>query len=116
MLHRFADRQEEHVLAQPREDAEALQLVFDGIFHLGHAQFDALGVKLLVELGDHVGGGDVHARDRLGRDHEPADGRRRARDGGEDPVAEELSVGEKERGVPAKQDEARNLPRLLDTA
>ena len=57
---------------------------------------------------DGVGGGDVDAGDRLGRDDEPADGGGRARDRVEHAVVEELGVGEKERGIPAEQHEARD--------
>ena len=58
------------------EQPESLQFVLDRSLHLREAQFDAGRVKGLVELDQGVGGGDIDARDRRGRDHEPADRRR----------------------------------------
>ena len=60
----------------------------------------------------HVGGRDVDARDRLGRDDEPAHRRRRARDGVEHAFVEQLGVGEEQRRIPAEQHEARDQARI----
>ena len=76
--HGFIDGSEKGVLTQAREHLEAFELVLDRILHLGEAQLDSSVVQRVVELADRVGRGDVDARDRLRRDHEPADGRRRA--------------------------------------
>ena len=67
--HRFAERREEGLFAEAREEPEALQLVLDRILHLGETQLDTGGVQGVVELADGIGRGDVDARDRLRRDH-----------------------------------------------
>ena len=50
--HGFAERREERLLAEAREEPEALQLVLDRILHLGKAQLDARGVQGVVELAE----------------------------------------------------------------
>jgi hypothetical protein len=55
--HCFVNDRKERLLAEAREEPEALQLVLDRILHLGEAQLDACGGKGVVELGDDVGGG-----------------------------------------------------------
>ena len=60
----------------------------------------------LVQLGQHVRGGDVHAGDGLGRDDQPAHRRRRCRHRVQHAVLEQFGVGEEQRRVPAKQDQA----------
>ena len=101
----FLDGGKETLLAEVREKPEALQLVLDRILHLGEKHLDAGGGQCVVELGDSVSGGDVDAGHRLGGDDEPSDRGGRTRDGVENPVVEELGVGEEERRIPAEQDE-----------
>ena len=74
-----AERREEVLFAEPREELEALQLVFDRILHFSKAQLDACRVQGVVELADDVSGGHIDAGDRLGRYHQPAYRCRRAR-------------------------------------
>jgi Sigma-54 interaction domain len=70
---RFLDRCKEGLLAEAREESEALQLVLHRVLHLGKAHLDTRGVKRLVELANDVARGDVDAGDGLGRYDEPAD-------------------------------------------
>jgi hypothetical protein len=58
---------EEVFLAKPRVQSKSLQLVLYGIFEFGKAKLDALTVQHLVQFGDCIAGGDVHAGDRLRR-------------------------------------------------
>jgi len=44
--HCFADRREEGLFAEAREEPEALQLVLDRVFHLGEKQLDAGGCSV----------------------------------------------------------------------
>jgi len=73
--HRFAEGREGSLFAEAGKEPEALQLVLNRILHLGETKLDAGGMQGVVEFADDVGCGDVHARDRLRRDHQPADGR-----------------------------------------
>ena len=98
--------------AKSGEKPESLQLVFDGILHLSHAQLDASRLQGFVELGQHVGGGHIHAGDRFRRDDQPAHRSRRCSHRVQHPVVEQLSVGEKQRRIPAKQDQAGNAARV----
>ncbi|MNT19945.1 hypothetical protein D3C72_1552330 [compost metagenome] len=63
-------------------------------------------MQRVVQFSQHVGGGHVDAGDRFCGDHQPAHGRGRCRDGVEHAVAEQFGVGEKQGGIPAKQDQA----------
>src|SRR6516162_1757097 len=72
--HRFAKGREKVFLAEARKQPKALQLVLDRILHLGKAELDAGSVQCIVKLADNISSGDVNTRDRLSRDHEPADG------------------------------------------
>ena len=101
-----ADRREEELFAEACEKSEALQLVLDRVLQLGKAQLDARRVQGLVQFGQHVGGGDVDAGDRLGGDDQPAHRRRRCRHGVEHALLEQLGIGEEQRRVPAEQDQA----------
>ena len=69
-----------------------------------------------VELGQHVGGGHVDAGHRLGRDHDPLHRRRRLRHGLENPLTEQLGIGEEQRRIPAEEHQARDPPAPPDTA
>jgi len=71
--HRVAEGREEGLVAEAREEPEALQLVFDRILYLGETQLDAGGAQGVIELADGIGCGDVDARDRFCRDDEPTD-------------------------------------------
>src|SRR5262245_27426788 len=73
LAHRLTDRREECVLAEPTEQAKSLELVFNRVFHLGEAQFDVDRLQGLIEVADCVGGGNIDARDRLGRYDDPTD-------------------------------------------
>jgi len=48
--HRFAEGHEEGLLAEAREEPDALQLVLDRILYLGETQLDASSVQSVVEL------------------------------------------------------------------
>ena len=104
------------VFAKPREKPESLQLVLDGILHLGKAQLDAGRVQGFVQLGQHVGGGDVHAGDRFRRNDQPAHRRRRCGHRVQHAVMEQLGVGEKQGRIPAKQDQAGDAGARRDSA
>ena len=52
---------EKMLLAESGEEAEALQLVFDGIFHFREAQFDTGRPQGPIEFDKNVGGGNVDA-------------------------------------------------------
>jgi len=56
-----ANGREEILLAKLREQSKSLQLVLYRIFQFGKAQLDALRVQRLVQFGDGIAGGDVHA-------------------------------------------------------
>ena len=100
---RSPDGRKKETFADPCEQSETLELVLHGILELGEAQLDAGFAQRLVQFGEHVGGGDVHAGHRLRRDDQPAHGRRRSRDGLENALLEQLGVGEEQRRVPAEQ-------------
>ena len=48
----LAERREERLRAEAREEPEALQLVLDRVLHLREAQLDAVGAQRVVELGE----------------------------------------------------------------
>src|SRR4029077_18055793 len=85
---------EKILLAKLREQYESLQLVLYWIFQFGKAQLDTLRVQRLVQFGDCIAGGDVHAGDWLRRNDQPAHRRRRFRHGVQNALFEEFSVGE----------------------
>src|ERR1700730_662183 len=89
-----ANRWEKATLAKLREQSKSLQLVLYGIFEFGKAKLDTLRVQRLVQFGDYIAGGDVHAGDWLRRNDQPAYGRRRFRHGVKSALFEEFSVGE----------------------
>jgi hypothetical protein len=107
-----ASCRKERRLSKPREKPESLQLVLDGILHLGHAQLDASRVQGFVELGQHVGRGHVHAGDGLCRNDQPVHRRRRCSHCVQRPLMEQLGVGEKQGRIPAKQDQPRDESRV----
>lgn len=47
-VHRFAESRKEGLFAEPFEESETLELIFDRIFHLSKAQFNAGGVQGVV--------------------------------------------------------------------
>src|ERR1700686_1347208 len=67
-----ADRWEKATLAKLREQSKSLQLVLYGIFEFGKAKLDTLRVQRLVQFGDCIAGGDVHAGDWLRANDPPA--------------------------------------------
>ena len=71
--HGLSDCGEERSFAEPSEETEALQLVFDWILHLGKTQLDS-GVhsRLSAEFAYDIGGSDVDAGHWLGGNHQPA--------------------------------------------
>jgi hypothetical protein len=69
-----------HPPSPPIRRDEALQLVFDRIFHLSEAELDARGVQRIVELCDDVGRSDVDARHGFGRNDAPIHRRGRGGD------------------------------------
>src|SRR5215469_2674768 len=76
------------------------------VLEFGEYQGNALVVQRLVQVFEHVGGGGVHVRHRLGRDDDPE----RLRLGrGEPPdlVAERLGVGEEQWGIEPVDHQAR---------
>ena len=87
-------------------------LSFTGSFISAKHSSMPASLQGLVEFREHVGGRDVDARDRLGRDDHPPHGRGRASHGLEHALVEQLRVGEEERRVPAEQHEPGNQPRL----
>src|SRR6516225_3760638 len=95
-----ADGRKEVTLAELRIQSESLQLVLDGVLEFGKAKLDPSLVQRYVQLGDGVAGGDVDAGDGLGRNHQPAYGRRRFRDRIQDAFSEALGIGKKQRGIP----------------
>src|ERR1700739_3161981 len=70
---------EKILLAKLREQSKSLQLVLYRIFQFGKAELDTLRVQRLVQFGDCIAGGDVHAGDWLRRNDQPAHRRRRFR-------------------------------------
>src|ERR1700751_3880189 len=94
--HGFAEGREEGLLAQARKESEALQLVLDRILHLGETQLDSGGAQGVVEFGKRVACGDVDARDRLRRDHEPTDRCGRARNSIQNSFMKQLGIREEE--------------------
>src|SRR5512139_453550 len=102
---------EEGLLAKLRKQPESLQLVLDRVLHLGEAQLDARCVQGMVQFGQHVGGGDVHAGDRFGRHDQPAHRRRRSGHRIERALVEQFGVGEEQRRIPAEQDQAGDQAR-----
>src|ERR1700742_927701 len=60
-----ADGREETLLAKLREQSESLQLVLHRIFQFGKTELDTPRVQRLVQFGNSIAGGDVHAGDRL---------------------------------------------------
>src|ERR1700721_2533182 len=86
-----------------------LHLVLYGILELGKTKLDALCVQRLVQFGECIAGGDVHAGDRLRRNDQPTYRRWRFRHGIQNALLEEFGVGEEEWRVPPKQDQSRDL-------
>ena len=66
-----ADGREEERLADPIEQSKPIQLVLRRVLELGKAELCPPFAQSVVELDQKVGGGDVDARDRFGRDDEP---------------------------------------------
>jgi hypothetical protein len=92
--------------------AVAFEPVFDGVFQLGKSKLDPARRELCIELEDHVGGGRVNVGDRFGCDDDPTRSGRGQVDCVDHASAEGVCVREKKRGIPADQQEARNLPRI----
>src|SRR5215813_13890903 len=110
--HGYADGWEEVALPKLREQAKSLQLILYGILEFGKTQLDTLRMQRLVQFGNHVAGGDIHAGDRLRGDDQPAHGCRRRRHGIQGAFLEEFSVGEEQRRIPPKQDQPRDSARI----
>src|ERR1700726_2262213 len=100
---------EKILLAKLREQSKSLQLVLYWIFQFGKAELDTLRVQRLVQFGECIAGGDVHAGDRLRRYDQPMYRRRRFRHGIQNALLEEFGVGEEQWRVPPKQDQSRDL-------
>ena len=65
-----------------------------------------------MQLDEGIGGSDVDAGDRFGRDDEPRDLGRSCGCCGKNAFLEKLRVGEEQRRVPPKQQQARQLARV----
>ena len=114
-IHRVADRREERVFAETREESVALQLVLHGIFHLGEAEFDARvaqasssSTSMSAAVTSTLVTGSAATTTQLTVVGDEADGARNA-------FVEQLCVREEQRRIPAEQHEARNLARVRDS-
>src|SRR5260221_11289621 len=70
-----ADGREKAILAKLRQQSEFLQLVLYGILELCKTKLDTLCVQSLVQFGECIAGGSVHAGDRLPPNDQPTSGR-----------------------------------------
>ena len=104
--HRFVDRGEERLFSEAGKQAEALQLVLYGIFHLGETQFDARSVQRIVKFTDDVGCGDIDTRDWFRYNHKPLHGCCGVGNRIQYASMEQFSIREEERCIPTEQYEA----------
>ena len=115
-VHGRVNGREKMLFAEAREKPKALQLVLDRIFQFGKAQLDTRRSQCVVKFGQGVGRSDIDAGHRLRRDDQPAHRRRRRRHRVEDPLLEQLGVGEKQGRIPAEQDQAGDRDGHPDSA
>src|SRR4029077_13480823 len=85
---------EKILLAKLREQSKSLQLVLYWIFQFGKAELDTLRVQRLVQFGDCIAGGDVHAGYWLRPHEQPRHRGRGLRHGVQNALLEEFSVSE----------------------
>src|SRR3954462_4336732 len=100
-----AERRKEEALAELREQSEPLELVLYGILELGKAQRDTHRMQRIVQLRDHIAGGDVDAGDRLRRDDQPPYRSWRLRHRVQRALLEQFGVGEEQGRVPPEQNQ-----------
>src|SRR5271169_270233 len=101
----------EGTFAKLGEKPEALELVFDGVFEFGEAQLDSGLVQSLIQFGEGIGRSDVHAGDRFCGNDQPARRSWRFRRGVQNTFLEQLGIGEEQRCIPTKEDQAGYLTR-----
>ena len=98
---RRADGREERFFAEPRQEPESLQLVLDGVFHLGEADSMPAACRVSSSSASDIRGSHVDAGDRFRRHDHPAHRRGRcATAPARDP--EQLGVGEEQGRIQRK--------------
>src|SRR5262245_29234575 len=109
---RHSDGWEEELLTKLCEQAKSLQLVLHRILQFGKTQLDPLRMQCLIQFGNHVAGGDVHAGHRLRCNDQPAYGCRRCRHGVQHALLEEFGIGKEQRRIPPEQNEPGDPARI----
>src|SRR6516162_9537626 len=99
---RGTNGREKGIFAKPREQPEALELVFYRVFEFGEAQLGSSFVQSGIQFGEGIGCGDLDASDRFCSNDQPMQRSWRFSRSFQNTRFEKLRIGKKEGGVPAE--------------